>query len=388
MDKKQKQLAVIAILVVAVLYFNPSLLALVNVGCVQESANVASACGGLSTGNYSGTATLAYDTNWETYSGDGQDFTVTYMKPVTALSTSIWAVRDGTSAYNPALNTHGFSLDIPSDCWSKYSNKLIFKAIDGGDSVTWACDNGGWKTLRFEAFGGAMREEAMVWDIPPGTACTNTCSGGQSQYAYPDCSCYTPTGTCTNTCPAGQAQMPYSNCTCYTPIAGTNNVTGPATVDAGSTQTYNAILTEPYAGSYDQSTGILTSRYCGMALVNGAQAVISETGFTACTTGYTKAWTLTMPPNAFTNYAVIAVMTENKQHYSSGTWVVDYTNKVIQQAALGVTSKVVAAPIGTTAPAGFGGIISQIGSFIGGIFSTLASWLHTMFGLGVVLFLS
>jgi hypothetical protein len=124
-----------------------------------------------------------------------------------------------------------------------------------------------------------------------------------------------------------------------------------------------------------------------MALVNEAQAVISETGFTSCTSSYSKSWTLTMPSNTFANYAVIAVMTETKQHYS-GTWIVDYSNKVIQQAALGVTSKVVATPQVPVAPGSFADIMTSIASFIAGIFSTLATWLHNLFGLGVVIFLS
>jgi len=44
--------------------------------------------------------------------------------------------------------------------------------------------------------------------------CSNNCSSGQLQKAYPDCSCYTP--TCTNTCPSDQSQRPYPDCSCYT----------------------------------------------------------------------------------------------------------------------------------------------------------------------------
>ena len=45
----------------------------------------------------------------------------------------------------------------------------------------------------------------------PGT-CPNTCSQGQTQAAYPDCTCSTP--TCPNTCSQGQTQAAYPDCTC------------------------------------------------------------------------------------------------------------------------------------------------------------------------------
>jgi hypothetical protein len=52
--------------------------------------------------------------------------------------------------------------------------------------------------------------------ITPITTCTTTCPSGQSQNAFPDCSCHnTLTIPCATTCPSGQSLSAFPDCSCY-----------------------------------------------------------------------------------------------------------------------------------------------------------------------------
>lgn len=149
------------------------------------------------------------------------------------------------------------------------------------------------------------------------------------------------------------------------------SIVGEQNVNPGSVQTYNIFLNEPYPGSYDYTQGNYTERYCAVALVDNNQNVLSESGFTKCNISYAKNFTATMPTGVFSNYAIVAVMTETRQHYDIATssWVVDYQNKIIQREALSLTSKVVVPPVSTTAPFSFASIIQAIIDWIRSIFA-------------------
>lgn len=100
--------------------------------CYQESANISSSCGGLSTGKYYYvTTTPNYFNNindWNDGSSDtyiepntplawGIHFFINYSKPVNAKSTSLWQIKSN-------LNNSNYSI-IP-DCWSASSTKIMY----------------------------------------------------------------------------------------------------------------------------------------------------------------------------------------------------------------------------------------------------------------------
>jgi len=75
--------------------------------CYQETANVSTGCGGLSTGNYV-----------ENNDGNVQGWVyMNYTKPIRALNTSLWLVKHGLNHTNLSL----------IDCWGADANKLILR---------------------------------------------------------------------------------------------------------------------------------------------------------------------------------------------------------------------------------------------------------------------
>lgn len=145
--------------------------------CDQETATVATACGGLSTGTYqfiqdydgSSNCLISYtnfnDGDWDTYvaatSGCDPAMIVNYTKPAEALiSSSSWLVGDYCSL--------SYALAIPAGCWNWKSNLLQFRAIaeygPGNRGTIWQCYDGTWVTLR-DTCTSAYRvyEEKMNW---------------------------------------------------------------------------------------------------------------------------------------------------------------------------------------------------------------------------------
>jgi len=78
--------------------------------CYQETANVSTVCGGLSTGNY-------YSTNTDSY------VYINYSKLINSMSTSSWRVKYGYNISSGQAIDKNFS--IPSDCWSQ--NNLQYR---------------------------------------------------------------------------------------------------------------------------------------------------------------------------------------------------------------------------------------------------------------------
>jgi len=140
--------------------------------CYQETANISTTCGGLSTGTYTGTILgsdpwmQAFDGDWDTHAYNIEIY-VNYTKPATAKSSSLWQVKDTDSITN---TTRNISL---STCWDGYSDKVVLKGITTGAGVSYYaryyCHN---STIWVEVLNmsvGALRndiyEEAMWWDL-------------------------------------------------------------------------------------------------------------------------------------------------------------------------------------------------------------------------------
>jgi len=139
--------------------------------CYQESANVSTSCGGLSTGTYyipdNEVSAWLYQANlidgdWSTSgftSGDYSTFYVNYTKPAGASSSSLWQVKDDEGMIN---------LTIPQDCWDFDSTTLLFRVRAGylaEGACEWSCYNSTWKVLRQAGNFPIIYEEAMYWNI-------------------------------------------------------------------------------------------------------------------------------------------------------------------------------------------------------------------------------
>ena len=136
--------------------------------CYQETANVSTSCGGLSTGNYTGTTLgsddwdLAFDENWNTNAYNVQIF-VNYSKPVDALSSSLWMIKDASNTVNVSV----------SQCWDNYSDKIVLKGITTGAGLDYYAkyycyDSSSWIEVLSVSVGGLRNdiyEEAMWWNI-------------------------------------------------------------------------------------------------------------------------------------------------------------------------------------------------------------------------------
>ena len=135
--------------------------------CYQETANVATDCGGLDTGAYliSGAWTSAeniYDGSWGT-SGHAQSSSTSfvffnYTKPYGALNSSLWQVKDYIGTDN---------LTIEQQCFNQ--NPLQFRINSSYLGYTkWDCWNGTDYILLRDAIGvnaEYVYEEAMIWDL-------------------------------------------------------------------------------------------------------------------------------------------------------------------------------------------------------------------------------
>jgi len=84
-----------------------------NHSCFQESANVSTSCGGLSTGNYSISSYYLY---------------INYSKPINALNSSLWVIKLGNDTENRSMN-------LPIDCWDYSSSKLLLRVFSSGGGI-------------------------------------------------------------------------------------------------------------------------------------------------------------------------------------------------------------------------------------------------------------
>jgi hypothetical protein len=148
--------------------------------CYQETANVSTPCGGLSTGNYLGTINWNYGVNqgfdkvidgdWNTF-GNAQNLQdsylyINYAKPPFSLSSSLWQVK-GEGIFQ--------NLTLLDSCWN-YNPVFISLSVQSHTFPTgenrWYCLNAtGWQQLAMQSGGNYQRvyEEAMTWNVSTAT---------------------------------------------------------------------------------------------------------------------------------------------------------------------------------------------------------------------------
>jgi hypothetical protein len=143
--------------------------------CYQEHANVSYQCGAIGNGSYyidsnwlynNGTSVI--DGSWSTsayHSASVEGYLyMNYTKPIGALDTSKWLVKDGKAEIN---------LSITSACWEQSTLQLQVISLNNPDGVQWSCYNGtSYDILRKFEDNSTPRahEEAMFWNI----SATNT----------------------------------------------------------------------------------------------------------------------------------------------------------------------------------------------------------------------
>ncbi len=148
--------------------------------CYQESANVSTACGGLSTGTYANESTAGWnalsnltDENWSSYGytaglgGDSATLYINYTKPSGSSNTSLWQIANGNDTF---INVRNISL--PQLCWDYSATIIRLKVVSGNgalpsaDYVTWSCYNGtGYFGLNTTTSNHLVYEDAMWWNI-------------------------------------------------------------------------------------------------------------------------------------------------------------------------------------------------------------------------------
>jgi len=141
--------------------------------CYQETANVSTGCGGLSTGKYyqNGNWNLGGD---KVINGDWSDteydaasngniayYWINYTKPSTATDSSLWQVMDNDNGKT--------NVSIPNSCWSETPLQLRVESytnIPTTFEVSWSCYNGtDFEDILTTANTNEVVEEAMWWNL-------------------------------------------------------------------------------------------------------------------------------------------------------------------------------------------------------------------------------
>ena len=137
--------------------------------CYQESANITTTCGGLSTGGYTfigdwvnpGNAT---DGDWDTYASRNLNsafLEINYTKPAFANS-AIWTAKNIT----PQLP---FNMTIPLSCWNYNDGKIVLRDwVESSPSSIqhWECKNTSNEWQELSQYGQIrLYEEAIWWNL-------------------------------------------------------------------------------------------------------------------------------------------------------------------------------------------------------------------------------
>jgi hypothetical protein len=112
--------------------------------CYQETANISTSCGGLSTG--------IYDLTTQNY------IYINYTKPENSMSTSKWQVKYGVNG-SIGSSPYFYNASIDETCWNYNDDTLIlrfyFRATPSGGGYTGAswgeCYNGNWINITIES---------------------------------------------------------------------------------------------------------------------------------------------------------------------------------------------------------------------------------------------
>lgn len=137
--------------------------------CYQETANISTSCGGLSSGSYEvdGDGTFFtstknfYDGNTATYPnvfGSNHVINITYYKPSLATNSSLWYIWSDATPTPQILN-------IPSSCWNANASvvKMGAWATAAPSASYWGCYNSTALQQIAVGNGFALAEEAMNW---------------------------------------------------------------------------------------------------------------------------------------------------------------------------------------------------------------------------------
>jgi hypothetical protein len=139
--------------------------------CFQETATMATACGGLATGAYAcsdgwdatDTCAKAYDGTTTTWghadTGVIAHFNITYTKPV-GVESAVWQASEVTLT----------NITIPEDCWNVSTTNITFQVESlyptGTNDAHFNCWNGtGFEQLYVSTDSASVREEAIYWNI-------------------------------------------------------------------------------------------------------------------------------------------------------------------------------------------------------------------------------
>lgn len=168
-----------------------------NIGyCYQETANVSTSCGGLSTGSYTPTTgyELFIDGNWDNgvYTST-PNFIINYTIPSNAnLSQSIWQIRTDMTSYDSSNGYSNFSL---SSC-SAIGNAVIFNVTYSTSKLLLTCRNStGEVELALSGYTNIgsnltnLWEEGMYWSMPTNISTVtnlNVTIGNNQIYNYPN----------------------------------------------------------------------------------------------------------------------------------------------------------------------------------------------------------
>jgi hypothetical protein len=143
--------------------------------CYQETADIAPACGGLSTGvyipgvNWNNGGTNTYDGLWNNYdyrSSNGQaNLYINYSVPAKAVNSSIWQVEDSLATINLSIaSCWGDTLQFRVTSYYYSSYPALYFA-------NWSCYNqSSWLGLRYTSSASSnsysrVYEEAMIWNM-------------------------------------------------------------------------------------------------------------------------------------------------------------------------------------------------------------------------------
>lgn len=146
--------------------------------CYQETTNISTSCGGLSTGSYGPDWTWygnpesnLYDGNWDSYSDAdwGTYFLINYSVPYNAsINYSFWQVKDSEGTFNISL--FGCSQPLNLNVFYEYNLTL------DSHFFHYYCKTGNtWKLLKRNN-GGTTKfyEEAVIWKMKTITIICNT----------------------------------------------------------------------------------------------------------------------------------------------------------------------------------------------------------------------
>ena len=152
--------------------------------CYQESANVSTSCGGVSSGvysynvsewnalNVSNTFDGSFST-WAVVNSTGlHDYAylyINYTKPSRATSLSKWLVADETGGSEPDGILRA-NVTIPLDCWNYNDTTLVLRVLSennvGSSETYWSCYNGtDWAVQKTNLGNTRVYEEGMNWYI-------------------------------------------------------------------------------------------------------------------------------------------------------------------------------------------------------------------------------